>query len=258
MSPVTVYAMLFAGGIFVTMLLLVEAGRRLGKRHAARVGAESRAGLGLVDSAVYALLGLMIAFTFSAAFSRFDTRRNLIVQEANAIGTAYLRIDLLPADVQPRVRELFRRYLDSRLATYQKLPDVDAALKEYENTSRLQQEIWTEAVEGTREMASPAPAQLLLSALNEMIDITTTRLMATRLHQPTVVFAMLGILSLSAALLAGYGMASGKRSTIHNLLFATVVAVTIYLIIDLEYPRLGLIRVDEVDQVLHDLRGSMK
>lgn len=251
-------AVVFAGGIFVGVLLLVEAGRRLGQRHAARGGTVGRDGLGLLDNAVYALLGLMIAFTFSAAYQRFDLRRNYIVQEANVIGTAYLRIDLLPSERQPRVRDLFRRYLDSRLETYRKLPDVEAALKEYDRSTKLQQEIWTEAVEGTRNMASPAPAVLLLGSLNEMIDITTTRLMATRIHQPTVVFVMLGILALASALLAGYGMADGARSALHNIVFAGVLAVTIYLIVDLEYPRLGFIRVDEIDRVLYDLRESMK
>jgi hypothetical protein len=239
------------------MLLLVEAGRRLGKRHAARVGAESRAGLGLVDSAVYALLGLMIAFTFSEAFARFDKRRDFVVQEANAIGTAYLRVDLLPADIRPRVRDLFRKYLDSRLATYEKLPDVDAAMMEYGRSTKLQQEIWSEAVAGMQRLGSPPTTVPVVVALNEMIDITTTRLVATRVHQPMIVFVMLGVLSLAAALLAGYGMASGARSVLHNLLFAAVVSVTIYLIIDLEYPRLGLIRVDAVDKVLYELRESM-
>lgn len=258
MSRIAMNAVVFAGGMFVGILILVEAGRRLGQRHAARGTKVSRDGLGLLDNAVYALLGLMIAFTFSAAFQRFDLRRSYIVQEANAIGTAYLRVDLLPTEQQPRVRDLFRRYLDSRLETYRKLPDVGAAMKEYDRSTKLQQEIWTEAVEGTRHMTSPAPAVLLLGSLNEMIDITTTRLMATRIHQPTVVFVMLGLLALASALLAGYGMAGGARSTLHNIVFAGVLAVTIYLIVDLEYPRLGFIRVDEVDKVLYDLRESMK
>jgi hypothetical protein len=210
-----------------------------------------------VDNAVYALLGLMIAFTFSAAFSRFDQRRTYIVQEANAIGTAWLRIDLLPPEFQPRVRDLFRRYLDSRLETYRKISDTDAALNEYQRSAKLQQEIWNEAMVGMQQLKSSPTAIPLILALNDMIDVTTTRLMATRLHQPTVVFVMLGVLALASALLAGYGMADGRRSTVHNLVFAAVISVTIYLIIDLEYPRFGLIRVDDVDQVLRDLRLSM-
>ena len=87
----------------------------------------ARAGLGAVDGAVFALLGLMIAFTFSGAASRLEVRRQLIVQEANAIGTAYLRLDLLPPGAQPGLREDFRQYVDARLAVYSKLPDIEAA-----------------------------------------------------------------------------------------------------------------------------------
>ncbi len=108
-------ASLVAIVLFVGMLLLLEMGRRLGNRRLATDPDGARAGTGTVEGAVFALLGLMIAFTFSGAASRFDTRRDLIVQETNAIGTAYLRIDLLPVNAQPAMREHFRQYLDSRL-----------------------------------------------------------------------------------------------------------------------------------------------
>jgi hypothetical protein len=85
--------------------------------------------------------------------------------------------------------------------------------------------------------------------LNQMIDITTTRAMATLMHPPLVVFFMLGALALVSALLAGYSMAaSGPRSWVHVLGFATVIAATVYVIVDMEYPRFGMIRVDAVDQ----------
>ena len=112
------------------MILLLELGRRLGRRRQGRDEEGARAGLGAVEGAVFTLLGLLIAFTFSGAASRFDMRRQLIGQEANAIGTAWLRLDLLPAQAQPELRDLFRRYLDLRLAAYRKMPDVEAALAE--------------------------------------------------------------------------------------------------------------------------------
>ena len=99
-----------------------------------------------MDGAVFALLGLLVAFTFSGAASRFDARRHLIVEETNAIGTAYLRLDLLPASAQPALRDLFRRYLDSRLEVYRKLPDLDAAKAELARSTQLQGEIWSQAV----------------------------------------------------------------------------------------------------------------
>jgi hypothetical protein len=98
-----------------------------------------------------------------------------------------------------------------------------------------------------------------LSSLNDVIDITTTRAMAAMTHPPVIVFAMLGALALAASLLAGFGMAGGKsRSWLHIVGFAAFTAITMYVIVDLEYPRFGLIRVEAFDQVLVELRQSMK
>ena len=253
-----IWAIAIAGGLFLGMLGLQEVGRRLGARRLAH-DAEGIRTTGTVEGAVFALLGLLMAFTFSGAASRFDDRRHLVAEEANAIGTAWLRIDLLPANVQPDVRKLFRRYLDSRLQTYRKLPDIEAAKLEMARSARLQNEIWVAAVAASRASETTAVSMLLLPALNQMIDITTTRTTAAEIHPPAVVFVMLGALALIAALVAGYGMAGGKaRSWIHTVAFASVIAATVYVIFDMEYPRLGLIRVDALDHVLVDLRETMK
>lgn len=249
---------LLVGGLFLGLLLFIEIGRRIGVRRHSADPDGARAGSGAVDGAVFALLGLLIAFTFSGAASRFDHRRHLVVEEANDIGTAWLRIDLLPENRQPVVRDLFRQYLDSRLATYRKMPDLDASRAEMARTVKLQQEIWTQSVIGARESDSQPARMLLLPALNAMIDITTTRYMATQIHPPAIVFVMLAVLALAGAMLIGYGMAGGRtRSWLHAASFAVVMAVTVYVILDIEYPRLGLIRVDAIDQVLVDLRQSM-
>src|SRR5499426_1470262 len=115
MDPILTAA-LFAVTLFLGILLLLEVGRRMGIRRIAKEAEGARAGVGAVEGAVFGLLGLLIAFTFSGAASRFDTRRQLIVEETNAIGTAYLRLDLLPAATQPALREHFRRYVEARLA----------------------------------------------------------------------------------------------------------------------------------------------
>jgi hypothetical protein len=253
-------AFLFTFGLFLAMLLFLEIGRRIAARQRKEDAGTAAEGIGAVDGAVFALLGLLIAFTFSGASSRFDTRRQLIVEETNDIGTAYLRLDLLPADLQPALRESFRRYLDARIEAYQKLPDIAAAKASLAKADELQRQIWRQAVAASRaESAQPAAAILLLPALNAMIDITTTRTMMTQMHPPVVVFAMLFGLALAASLLAGYGMTGGGkvRSWFHMLGFALVMAVAVYVILDLEYPRLGLIRVDAFDQALVDLRQSM-
>ena len=245
-------------GLFLGMLLLMDVGRRIGGRRLAHDPEGARSGVGAVEGAVYGLLGLLIAFTFSGAASRFDTRRQLIVEEANDIGTAYLRLDLLPAEPRDHLREQFRRYVDSRLETYRKFPDLQAVEAELARSIALQNEIWNLAVAATRDTPPPTTT-LILPALNQMIDITTTRTAAARMHPPGVIFAMLGALALIGSLMAGYGMAGGKtRSWLHMVAYAAITAATAYVILDLEYPRLGRIRLDAFDQVLVELRQSMK
>ena len=250
---------LVCGGLFLGLLLMMEAGRRLGVRRLATDPEGARAGIGAVEGAVFALIGLLIAFTFSGAASRFDDRRHLVAEEANAIGTAWLRIDVLPASAQPPLRQLFRQYLDSRLATYRNVLDVDATRAEMLRSQTLQQDIWTQAVNAARDSGSQPAHMLLLPALNAMIDITTTRSMATQMHPPSVIYIMLGILTLAGAMLVGYGMAGGRaRNWLHGIGFAVVMAAAVYVILDIEYPRHGLIRVDAADQVLVELRRGME
>lgn len=253
-------AWILAIGLFVGMLILLEAGRKIGQSRLANDPEGARIGTGAVEGAVFGLLGLLIAFTFSGAASRFDARRDLIVQETNAIGTAWLRLDLLPASAQPAIRESFRQYVDARLEVYHKIPDIKAARAELARATALQGEIWTQAIAAGRMETAPPPATLLLlPALNEMFDITTTRTTATRLHPPTIIFIMLCGLALASALLAGYSMAGGKsRSWLHIIGFAAITAAAVYVIIDIEFPRVGLIRVDAFDQSLVELRASMK
>ncbi|HTR01982.1 MAG TPA: DUF4239 domain-containing protein [Thermoanaerobaculia bacterium] len=253
----TIDASLFAAILFAGMLIAQEMGLRAGRRRLAAEGESARTGLGAIDGAVFGLMGLMIAFAFHGAATRFDVRRDLIVREANDIGTAYLRLDLLPAPAQPPLRELFRRYVDARLEVYRRLPDVSAAREALARAEALQRQIWTASVEAARD--APQATMLLLPALNAMIDVTTTRTTALQTHPPAVVFAMLGFLALACSLLAGYGMAGApSRSLLHVFAFAAILTVTVYVILDYEFPRHGLIRVDSVDQLLVDLRQAMK
>jgi hypothetical protein len=254
------YAALLAVGLFLGMLVLAEVGRRIGLWRLAQDPKGAEAGVGVVDGAVFALVGLLIAFTFSGAASRFDTRRQLITEETNDIGTAYLRLDLLPLDAQPALREKFRQYIDARLEFYRKLPDVAAAREEFVKANKLQGEIWRQAVAASKAQgASAAAPMLLLPALNAMIDITTTRLMAMQTHPPTIIFVMLFGLTLASSLLVGYGMAgSKKRNWLHTLVLAFVMAASVFVILDIEYPRRGFIRVDAFDQALVELRENMK
>ncbi len=242
--------------LFFAMLILLEAGRRL----RARPGRHKLEGPGFpaIEGAVFGLFGLLLAFTFSGAVARWDAHRNLIVEEANDIGTAYLRLDLLPADAQPELRDLFRQYTTIRAHRFDFLPDTPQTIAAAEESDRLQGEIWRRSLAAaTAPGANPDAAKLLLPALNAMIDITSTRSNAFEMHPPPVVYFLLMILSCACALLAGYGM-TGQRSLVHLVGFAFIVAFTIYATLEIEYPRRGLIRLTERNQVLLNVRDSMK
>ena len=131
---------------------------------------------------------------------------------------------------------------------------------EVARANALASRIWTQAIAASiAEGAKPGATMLLLPALNQMFDIATTRVLAMQMHPPAVIFLLLFGLALAGALLAGYGMAAGRaRPAVHMVVFAAVMALAIYVIIDIEYPRLGLIRVDAFDQALVDLRAGMK
>jgi hypothetical protein len=213
----------------------------------------------VIDGPIFALFGLLIAFTFSSALSRFDERRKLIVEEANDIGTAYLRLDILPGADQEPLRNLFRSYIDSRIRTYDLIPDMQAALAEYDRTQVLQAEIWSQATQSVMKSPTTLSGMQLLPALNSMIDITNTRTAVLQFHPPVVIYGMLLVMALVSAVLVGYQMAAfEKRSWLHIVLFIISITLTCYVILDIEYPRMGLIRVDAVDSVLRDVREGMR
>ncbi|HEY0551128.1 MAG TPA: DUF4239 domain-containing protein [Verrucomicrobiae bacterium] len=255
---VSFIALLTILGMIVGTLGMLEVGRRVGRRRMESDPESAKASTGTIDGAIFGLLGLLIAFTFSGAASRFDERRAMIVEEANCIGTAWLRLDLLPAAAQPPLREKFRQYLDARLSAFQKIPDFAAATADFKRASTLQTEIWTQGVAACRDSGSQPVTMLLLPALNQMFDIATSRTAGTQRHPPTIIYVLLGLLLLAAALLAGVGLSLGRvRSWFHGLAFVLVMTLTVYVIVDFEFPRIGIIRIHGFEQVLVDLRQDM-
>ena len=252
-------AVLCIVALIAALLLFLELGRRIGRHQLARGQGGLARGAGTAEGAVFGLLGLLIAFTFSGAAERFEQRRHLTTEEANAIGTAYLRLELLASQDQMTLRPLFRDYTKLRAQVYSEAQDFSLTLQRLAASQQLQSRIWTLAVTASQHAgAAPQSAMLLLPALNEMFDITTTQHMATQNHPPAVVFLLLLVLSLIGSLLIGYEMAANRaRSWLHHVAFATIMALAMYVIVDLEFPRLGLIRVNNADLVLKELQQSM-
>jgi hypothetical protein len=250
-----VNSILIAVGLFAGIWAALEFGRWLGRRHTA----EPAAGIGAAESVVFAVLGLLVAFTFSSAASRFDERRRLIVEQSNAIGTAWLRVDLLPADDQTAIRQDIRAWLDAMLERSGDLPDEAQLNIRAAKLSAIQGQLWSRVIASVQRDGRSQTAILVLPPFNEWFDLTTTRLEMRQMGLPALVMPTLIFLSFAGAVLIGHDMAANKtRNWLHTLVFASSVTILLYVIMDLSSPRQGLIRIDPVDQVLVDLRQSFQ
>ncbi len=247
------------GVLFAALIVSLEIGRRAGRVAFAAIDAGERpAGLSAVETVAFGLLGLLLAFTFSGAAARLDMRRAQIVDEANAIGTAWLRLDVLPPAAQPKLRDAFRSYTDSRIALYRTFSQVglEEARAEYARSIGFQSEIWADAVAACREV--PSAAVIVLPAINAMFDIASTRIAATQMHPPLIVYVVLAAIALVCGFFVGFEMgATPVPSRAHMLMFAATLSLTFYVILDFEYPRLGIIRVDDFDQLIAGVRATM-
>ena len=243
--------------LFFAMLLFLELGRRLGLRHAALSGNAGPTGVSVVDGAVFGLFSLLIGFTFSGAAARFESRRALIVQEVNAIGTAWDRIDVLHAEPQPAIRAGFRAYMDALLATFMDPAHARDPFNDPVAMAHAQKDIWSLSVAATITAEGDKARMLLLPALNEMFGAVERERLARRTHPPGVIYVMLGVAALAASLFGGYAMsANPKRNWMYIVGVAMTVSVTAYVILELETPRLGSIQVDAKD--LAQLRAKMR
>jgi len=240
-------ALLFLG------LLAMQA---LGRWTARRSSDADATRLGAIEGAVFGLLGLLLAFTFSGAASRFNDRRELIVQEANDAGTSYLRLDLVDEPARQTMKQELRDYVDARLATYQDSGDA-AARQAAARATELQGRLWQAAI--TAVHAQPDITAMLLPPFNDLFDIASTRFAASSNHPPMIIYLMLVAITLACSFLAGFAFGPGQtRHRIATWAFAGVISIALYVVVDLEYPRYGFIRVDSADVFLSQARASMR
>jgi hypothetical protein len=244
--------------IFALLWLSVVVGYRLGVRKRKQDG-ETQAGIVKVaEATVFALLGLLVAFSFAGAYDRFENRKFKIIEETNAIHTAYDSVKLLKPAVQKEMRDVIKRYLDERILTYGRLAEFHGFEAELSRFSTLSGEVWNKAIESVKQTGDESSTLLFISAINKMIDVASTRILITRIHPPTQIFILLIGLAALSSFLAGYNMAMNKiYNSVYTLCFTAIMAFTLYVIMDLEFPRIGMIRVDVFDRYLVEMRDNL-
>jgi hypothetical protein len=262
--PPVIESIATAAALFVGLLIAQVIGHSIGRRRHRASGGVEKAASGVIDGAVFALLGLLLAFTFSGASARYDLRRDLLVDHVNALGTAWLRIDMLQAEDQAALRALFPRYLDALISAPVVYASADAAtragalaavLAEVQN---LQDQIWAAAMAVLARDQRPQVATLLLPPLNESFDLGSSRLAATRFGiQAPVIWLLFGVALLAAAL-AGNAQADNQRpDRLHLLVFAALISAMLWFILDFDSPRVGIINLGAYDELLVELRERM-
>lgn len=233
--------------------LALEGGYRFGRWRHARAAEEKDAPVGAMVGAILGLLAFMLGFTFSMAASRHDARRQAVLDEANAIGTTWLRARLLPQPQQAKVARLLREYVDVRLRSVEK----GQAAKCIARSEELQDQLWSQATTAAEKTPGSIMTGLFIQSLNEVIDRHAQRLfVGARSRIPVSIWYLLLALALVGMAAVGYqaGLSATRRSPAMLLLVVAFAAVLL-LIADLDRPQEGFLKVGQ--EALVDLQRSI-
>ncbi len=234
------------GGLFVSMALAIEIGFRIGTRFKESTDEASKAQVATIQTSLLGILALLLGFTFSLSLQRYDRRNEAVVAEANAIGTAYLRAQLLPASVRSNVQKLLRDYLDQRIqASSITLANQSAREALLAQSTRTQSALWGYARQAADDDPSPVKSGLFIQSLNDLIDNFGIRDAVLNRHVPEIVLMLLFGTFLMAGVIVGYtsGIA-GHRASFVTYIMVSLIVVLVFIILDLDRPRRGLIEVD--------------
>jgi hypothetical protein len=228
---------------FVLALTATEVGFRLGRKVEARTPENIKSQIFTVEAGILGILALLLGFTMSMAVSRFEIRKQLVLEEADAIGTSSLRAQLLPAPAGPEISSLLRQYVNVRVQ-YGTAGNDFARLEDLNReTARLQTELWTRTVTYAQQDPNPVRAGLLLQSLNQAIDVGEARWMAFQNHVPESVIYVNAAVGLLSSMLVGYSFGvNGRRNIFSMFMLAVAITLVLAVIIDLDRPRSGFIR----------------
>jgi len=223
-----------------------ELGYRLKTRTTPDPAAVEKTDIALVLGAILTLLALLLGFTYAMSQARFETRRQLVVEEANAIGTTYLRAKALPDPPSSEIQELLRQYAALRVEIISIKDDVPQRIHEVDTRSKhLHSLIWEHAIALARQTPNPITS-IFVQSLNEMIDLHAKRLAAYRNRVPLPIYLVLFLVSIIVLFLLGYYFGrGGRKSRILPLVVVLLVGLVMWLILDLDHPKRGTIRASQ-------------
>lgn len=244
--------------IFVLILLFYWLGYKfknwLIEKHPGKVP-ES---IGAVEGSLLGILGLLLGFTFSLAMSKYETRRQLTVDEANKIGTAILRCDMYPDSIRNSFRADFKEYVETRIRYYAVGNDEKKIKNELIKAKEISGRIWKTAAIQSQDRENIVRSAQMIPGLNAMIDIVTTR-DATRISAvPSLILWVLLTLVMMAAFVLGSDYTGKERNKVLILSYAIAMSLTMNLINELNRPRSGLINLDDVEKKMIELRELVK
>jgi len=244
--------------LFVLMLLAYVIGHKLKLSHIAKKKMEQSDGLGPVEGSLLGLLALLLSFTFSLSASRYDDRRKVVIEEANAIGTAILRCDLYPDAIKKELKSNFSSYVDARIDYFDAgIDDAKIAIAK-KKTEKYYTKIWNLATNNSQNSENVLRFQQMIPALNSMIDNVTSRDEAKNATVPESIFWLLFMLILSSSFIIGYSDNKKQIKHVLILVFCLMTCLTVYLILDLDRPRRGLINVDQSEQKIVELKEMLQ
>ncbi len=242
--------------LFITIIVFNEIGFRIGRFVQSRSDSEVKTLTGSIQASILGLLALLLGFTFSMSMQRFDNRSMALIDEANAIGTAMLRVQLLPDKYKNEANEYFQRYVDLRVAIGQIDITKRAERKIYnKKISDLQNNLWALAISATNDDPRPVTTGAFIKSLNDVIDIQGKRNALLQMQVPEVVLILLFVVFISSGGILGYSAGlSSKRVFAPIVLISLLITLIVFIIIDLDRPKRGLIQVQQ--GVMIELRDA--
>lgn len=238
--------------LLVSMIIMVYAGKQyISKR-------PSMGGIGAIEGSLFALLGLILAFTFGMAGSRYDTRRSVIVEEGNVIGTAILRSDLYEDTERQGFKKDFAEYLEARIDVYEAGRDTAALQAANTKAAKYSALLWQRAARLSKISENWVASSQMIPALNQMFDITTTRDAALRARVPDSIIVLLFALSVICSFFAGMLAPTDKKLNWLTVIgFGLLTILVIFVILDLDRPNRGFIRGDKNVRYIVALRSMV-